>query len=57
MNLWGGVATKLFGEKIITVKPGQVHPQDSIHELIIWKMNAVVVPIVSVKFKSAFLHA
>ena len=32
-------------------------PQDSINELIIWKMNALVVPVTSVKFKSAFLHA
>ena len=32
-------------------------PQDSINELIIWKMNLLVVPITSVKFKSAFLHA
>ena len=32
-------------------------PQDSINELIIWKMNPVVVPVTSVKFKSAFLYA
>ena len=32
-------------------------PQDSINELIIWKMNPVVVSVTSVKFKSAFLHA
>ena len=31
-------------------------PQDSINELIIWKMNPLVVPVTSVKFKSAFLH-
>ena len=32
-------------------------PQDSINELIIWKMNPVVVPVTSVKFKSELLYA
>ena len=33
-------------------------PQDSINELpIIWKMNPLVVPATSVKFKTALLHA
>ena len=32
-------------------------PQDSINELIIWKMNPSVAPVTSVKFKSAFLYA
>ena len=32
-------------------------PQDSISELIIWKMNPLVVPVTGVKFKAAFLHA
>ena len=33
-------------------------PQDSIlNDLIIWKMNPLVVPVTSVKFKSALLHA
>ena len=45
----------------ITVKAGQAYPppppQDSIKELIIWKMNPLVVSVTSVKFKSAFLHA
>ena len=40
-----------------TVKAGQTYPQDSINELIIGKMNALVVPETSVKFKSAFLHS
>ena len=31
-------------------------PQDSINELIIWKRSPVVVPVTSVKFKSAFLR-
>ena len=31
--------------------------QDSISELIIWKMNPLVVPVTGVKFKAAFLHA
>ena len=42
----------------ITVKTGQAYrPQDSISELIIWKMNPLVVPVTSVKFKSELLHA
>ena len=32
-------------------------PQDSINELIIWKMNLLVVPVTNVKFKSELLHA
>ena len=32
-------------------------PQDSINELIIWKMNPLVISVTSVKFKSVFLHA
>ena len=32
-------------------------PQDSINELIIWKVNPLVVPVTSVKLKLAFLHA
>ena len=32
-------------------------PQDSINELNIWKMNPLVVPVTSVKFKSELLHA
>ena len=32
-------------------------PQGSINEFVIWKMNLLVVPVTSVKFKSAFLHA
>ena len=31
-------------------------PQDSINELIIWKLNPSVVPVKSVKIKLAFLH-
>ena len=31
--------------------------KDSINELIISKMNPLVIPVTSVKFKSAFLHA
>ena len=34
-----------------------VPPQDSVSELIIWKMNPLVVPVTGVKFKVAFLHA
>ena len=32
-------------------------PQDSINESIIWKIYPLVVPVTSVKFKSAFLYA
>ena len=32
-------------------------PQDSINELNIWKMNPLVVPVTSIKFKSELLHA
>ena len=32
-------------------------PQDSINELIIWKINLLVVPVTNVKFKSELLHA
>ena len=32
-------------------------PQDSINELIIWKMNPLVVPVTGVKFNAAFPHA
>ena len=42
----------------VTVKPSQGRtPQDSISELIIWKMNPLVVPVTGVKFKASFLHA
>ena len=32
-------------------------PQDCINELIIWKMNPLVVATTSLEFKFAFLHA
>ena len=32
-------------------------PQDSINELIIWKMNPLVVPVTGVKFNAAVLQA
>ena len=32
-------------------------PQDSINEFIVWKMNPLIVPVTSVKFKSELLHA
>ena len=32
-------------------------PQDSISELIIWKMNPLVVPVTGVKLKAVFLYA
>ena len=42
---------------LLTVKT-QVNctPQDSNNELIIWKMNPLVVPVTGVKFKSELLH-
>ena len=33
------------------------NPQDSISELIIWKMTPLVVPVTGDKFEAAFLHA
>ena len=39
----------------ITVKPGQVYPQDSTKEFIIWKLNPLVVA--DFRFRSTFLHA
>ena len=44
-------------DSVFTVKPSQAYPQDSISELIIRKMNPLVVPVTGVKFKAAFLHA
>ena len=41
--------------KILTVKPGQAYPQDSINAFIIRKLNPLVV--VDFKIISAFLHA
>ena len=32
-------------------------PQDSINEVIIWKMNPLVVAVTGGKFNAAFLHA
>ena len=48
------------GMFVFTNKTGQAYPpppQDSINELIIWKMNPLVVPVTSVKFNSELLHA
>ena len=44
-------------EDILQSKQVKRTPQDSINELIIWKMNLLVVPVTSVKFKSELLHA
>ena len=41
---------------VFTAKARQAYPQDSINELIIWKMYPYVIPVTGVKFKSAFLH-
>ena len=48
-----------FMKSMIILQSNQVKrtPQDSISELIIWKMNPLVVPVTGVKFKAAFLHA
>ena len=45
------------GEKAARLSSPIQRPQDSINELPIWKMNPLVVPVSSVKLKSAFLHA
>ena len=44
-------------EDVLQSKQVKRTPQDSINELIIWKMNLLVVPVTSVKFKSELLHA
>ena len=51
-----GVPKKILGR--VTLQSNQVKRtlQDSISELIIWKMNPLVVPVTGVKFKAAFLH-
>ena len=41
----------------ITIKGDQAYPQNSINELIIWKISPLVVAATGVKFKSTFLHA
>ena len=48
-----------FQQELNDLQSNQVKrtPQDSINELIIWKMNPLVVPVTGVKFKAAFLHA
>ena len=51
MKIWTEIKVSL------TAKAGQAYPQDSVHELIIWKMKPLVVPVTGVKFTSAFLHA
>ena len=34
----------------LTVKAGQVYPQDFFNELIVWKMNPFVVPVPGVEY-------
>ena len=46
-----------MGSKILQSKQVKCTHQDSINELIIWKMNLLVVPVTNVKFKSGLLHA
>ena len=54
-----GSACLFPSQESVQLQSSQVKhfPQDSINELIIWKMNPLVVPTTSVKFKLAFLHA
>ena len=52
---WGGGRESFAFEWQFTVKGGQAYTYDTIKELIIWKMNPSVVPVTSVKFKSALL--
>ena len=56
LSLTRGIWEPLIIGTYITVKAGQAYPQDSINELIIWKMNPLVIPVTSVKFKLASLH-
>ena len=60
------VVSKVDGKQLIWVflSGRSFHPhlpsmqvKRTLNELIIWKMNLLVVPITSVEFKSAFLHA
>ena len=50
---------KTFAQLFKVLQSNQVKhtPQDSISELIIWKINPLVVPVTGVKLKAAFLHA
>ena len=49
---------KTFAQLFKVLQSNQVKrtPQDSISELIIWKINPLVVPVTGVKFKAVFLH-
>ena len=49
--------TKISFTTFYSQTKSSVPPQDSISELIIWKMKPLVVPVTGVKFKAAFLHA
>ena len=55
----GGYCSRKYSyvKTILLSKQVKRTPQDSINELIIWKMNPLVVPVTSVKFKSELLHA
>ena len=55
----GGYCSRKYSYVKIILLSKQVKrtPQDSINELIIWKMNPLIVPVTSVKFKSELLHA
>ena len=61
--IFAGIASiwnlKTFAQLFKVLQSNQVKrtPQDSISELIIWKINPWVVPVTGVKFKVAFLHA
>ena len=51
------ITTYAIDIELLQSKQVKRNPQDSINELIIWKMNPLVVPVTSVKFKSELLHA
>ena len=61
--IFAGIASiwnlKTFTQLFKVLQSNQVKrtPQDSISELIIWKINPLVIPVSGVKFKAAFLHA
>ena len=44
-------------EMVLPSKQVKHTPKDSINKLIIWKMNPLVIPVTSVKFKSELLYA
>ena len=49
--------TKQKQQELLQLRQVKRTSQDSTNELIIWKMNPLVAPVTSVKFRLAFVHA